>query len=447
MFSSLSFVVVVTRITQLTVRRKFLLQQGKRLCTKAETSTAHINSYSVGLPRAAYIHIPFCVRKCFYCDFAVIAGVPPIHNLYEQYVGMLIREINCTLSYLMQRYGKLPTLETLYFGGGTPSLLPPSLLKNILDTLYKYVPLSKNCEITMEMDPNTFTKTKAELFKSLGINRVSIGVQSFNDELLGICGRSHSSKDIYEAWNVLKQVGFSNVSLDLMSGLPQQNFARFQESIEKAILLNPSHISCYDLVLERKTPFGKKYSYGKAPLPSEDEAADMYAFASSRLREVGYEHYEISNYAKPGYDSQHNQCYWRNEAYYGFGLGATSYIEKKRVSRPPNLKHYINWVNDLERQKGEISQRIVTIEEQAVDTLMLGLRTRQGISLTEFEENFGEERTTQLVYAANRWMQSGYIFMSHKRDGKVEHLSLSDPDGFLLLNTILVALLEETFWK
>lgn len=220
-----------------------------------------------------------------------------------------------------------------------------------------------------------------------------------------------------------------------------------KDSIERAISLDPEHLSCYDLILEERTPFGKMYQSGISPLPSEDETADMYIFASNRLRERGYEHYEISNYGKPGYFSRHNQVYWKNQSYYGFGMSATSYTEMKRFSRPRKLIPYFEWIKQLEARNGELECPEESLQDQAVNALILGLRMKQGISIDEFEKLFGKQVTQQIVDAAQPWIISGHILGSYNFSGQLERLALQDPEGFLLQNTILISLLEKSLWN
>jgi len=397
------------------------------------------------LPKSAYIHIPFCVRKCLYCDFAVVAGTTNL-NLYDTYIEHLLKEIETTLSYFKRKYQKLPALETLYIGGGTPSVLSYIHLQRIVDKLQQYVDFAPTSEFTVEMDPATFDLSKARQFRNLGVNRVSIGVQSFDDNLLKLCGRSHNSKQAYMAWDILRTAGFTNLSLDLMSGLPYQSEEIFRDSIEKAISLDPEHLSCYDLIIEQSTPFGKKYQSGIFPLPSEDEAACMYILASSRLREQGYEHYEISNYGKPAYLSKHNQTYWKNQSYYGFGMSATSYTEMKRFTRPRKLVPYFEWVKQLEKRKGELECPQESLREQAVDTLILGLRMKQGISLNTFTKLYGQSISQLVIDASQPWITSGHMLEIYNCNGQLEGLALKDPEGFLLQNSILISLLEKSLW-
>ena len=312
-------------------------------------------------PRSAYLHIPFCRRRCYYCDFAVsivgdrppiarTAGLPeePVNGsnsgTIAHYVEILCQEIRLT-----QATGQ--PLETVFFGGGTPSLLSVEQLHRILHTLDQQFGIANGAEISMEIDPGTFDLPQLQGYRDAGVNRVSIGVQAFQPELLQACGRSHTVDDVYTAIELVHQAGFKNFSLDLISGLPHQTLTHWQESLEQAIALAPTHLSCYDLTIEPVTAFGRQYKPGMQPLPSDETTAEMYRMAQRLLTTAGYAHYEISNYAQPGYQCRHNRVYWENRSFFGFGMGATSYLEHDRFSRPRKTREYYEWV-EVERPKG-----------------------------------------------------------------------------------------------
>jgi putative oxygen-independent coproporphyrinogen III oxidase len=295
------------------------------------------------LPTAAYIHIPFCRRRCYYCDFPVFV-VGDRHTgassgNIQLYLDRLAVEIATQLNYRQP-------LTTIFFGGGTPSLLTVAQLGQILDSLAAKFGIANDAEISMEIDPGTFDLTQLQGYLQAGINRVSIGVQAFQDQLLHLCGRSHTVSDIYQTVELLHQGGISNWSLDLISGLPQQTIAQWVASLESAIALDPTHISCYDLIVEAQTPFAKQYQPGDKPLPSDETTAQMYRTAQQTLSSAGYEHYEISNYAKSGSQCRHNLTYWQNQSYYAFGMGAASNLEDYRFTRPRKTQEYYQWVAD-----------------------------------------------------------------------------------------------------
>ena len=262
-------------------------------------------------PQAAYIHIPFCRRRCYYCDFAITVtgdhALTKNSTMVVDYVNYLQQEIKLT---------SLPQtpLETIFFGGGTPSLLPIARLEEILTTVEQYLGIAKDAEISMEIDPGTFNKQQLQEYLRLGVNRFSLGVQTFDEKLLKVCGRSHNRQDIFTAINLLKEVNVDNWSLDLITGLPHQTLPQVERSLEIAIANEPKHLSCYDLVLEPVTAFGKQYHPGEQPLPTENDSAAMYKLTQQMLTNNGYQHYEISNYAQPGYQCRHNRVYWQNES-------------------------------------------------------------------------------------------------------------------------------------
>lgn len=383
---------------------------------------------------SVYIHIPFCRRRCFYCDFPITVLGNNAGEKYSpwqrEYVDFLCQEIENTMP-----QNKEP-LRTIFFGGGTPSLLALEGLEKILITLEKTFYFAKNIEISMEIDPATFNLEQLKSYQKLGVNRISLGVQSFDDFLLQECGRSHSKKDIYKSVEYINQVGIENWSLDLISGLPHQTINQWQDSLLRAIALQPKHISCYDLVLESSTVFGKKYQAGDKPLPEDETTAQMYRLASAILTQNGYNHYEISNYAQPGYECRHNLVYWHNQPYHGFGMGAASYIDKKRFSRPRTRKEYFEFVHQLIANEGKIDWEITNQTEELLDTLMLGFRLQKGINLLSIKKQFGQEIITQIINTLKPYIERKWVILSSDQT----ILRLSDPEGFLYSNSMLTSL-------
>ncbi len=368
-------------------------------------------------PQALYLHIPFCQTHCHYCDFAVTLGTP---ELIEKYVAYLLREITLT-----------PTagqkLSTVYFGGGTPSLLTPHQLERLMVALEQKFGLLTTAEITLEINPGTVTLDSLKAYRSLGINRLSLGAQAFQDHLLKLCGRSHDVAAIDQAVRDLDRAGFTNFSLDLMFGLPQQTLADWDYSLDCALRLAPQHISAYDLILEEQTPFGRKYQLGQTPLPSEDQGIAMYLTLIEHFTKAGYEHYEIASLAQPGYQSRHNRVYWQNQSYYGLGVGATGYVHQQRVTRPRRLVDYFDWV-----EQGIFSQeRMVTSAEELSETLMLGLRLVEGVRLAPLQDKFGTAPVAQILQALVKVREQGLI----QQEAGV--LKLVYPQGFLLSNEVL----------
>ncbi|OCQ93287.1 coproporphyrinogen III oxidase [Oscillatoriales cyanobacterium USR001] len=406
-------------------------------------------------PSAAYIHIPFCRRRCFYCDFPVSVvgdayGGPNARKnadnsgTIQEYVAALCEEISITRKFCQ-------SLQTVFFGGGTPSLLSVKQLSRILSSLDREMGIAKDAEISMEIDPGTFSLEQLQGYRAAGVNRVSLGVQAFQDELLKVCGRSHNVYDIYESVDLVQKAGIPNFSLDLISGLPHQTLAQWEFSLLAAVKITPTHLSCYDLVLEPVTAFGRYFAVGIEPLPGEEIAAQMYRLAQEILTNAGYEHYEISNYALPSYQCRHNRVYWENRSYYGFGMGAASYVEGVRFTRSRTRQEYYQWVKDLTSVNVENPMQLSDI---LLETLMLGLRLAEGLSLNAIAQKFGENILNRIWNCLQSYYQQGWIEITGD-DGlllvvengeslpQFGHLRLNDPEGFLFSNRILATLFSQ----
>ncbi|MGK7943871.1 MAG: radical SAM family heme chaperone HemW [Microcystaceae cyanobacterium] len=382
------------------------------------------------LPIAAYLHIPFCRRRCFYCDFpiAVLGNKTDINHsaMIDQYVQYLCQEIRL--------YGSSnSSLKTIFFGGGTPSLLPVKQLEKILKTVNDTFGIEQNAEISMEIDPATFSLEQLKGYDQLGVNRFSLGAQAFQDELLQVSGRWHQVKDILIAVDCLNQLNITNFSLDLISGLPHQTLQQWEHSLQQAIALYPVHLSCYDLVLEPVTAFGKQYQPGLSPLPDDDTTANFYRLASQFLEDAGYEHYEISNYSKPNYQCEHNRVYWQNKPFYGFGMGATSYLDNIRFKRPHTRASYAQWVQN----NSPIDLSPLTESDRLLETLMLGLRLKEGVKLEKIKDQFGENKVKQIIKTIKPYLKQGWVTIS-----PLKTIALTDPEGFLFSNVVLTALFE-----
>ena len=386
------------------------------------------------LPTAAYIHIPFCRRRCYYCDFPVfVVGdrkTGANSGNIQLYVEQLGREI------ATQVCDDRP-LETIFFGGGTPSLLTVEQLGQILDWLATKFGIANSAEISMEIDPGTFDLRQLQGYRQAGVNRVSIGIQSFQDDILQLCGRSHTVADIYRAVELIHQGGIDNWSLDLISGLPQQTLDNWENSLAAAIALAPAHISCYDLIVEAQTPFAKQYQPGDTPLPSDETTAQMYRTAQQRLTAAGYEHYEISNYARSNYQCRHNLTYWHNLPYYGFGMGAASYLDGHRFTRPRKTQEYYQWIAAGCDWHGEgLSE-----EDRFLETLMLGLRMACGVNLNSIEQEFGKDKLDRLLHCVERYRKQGWVEIITKNSERLplteRWLRLGDPEGLLFSNVVL----------
>lgn len=278
-----------------------------------------------------YIHIPFCERKCNYCDFTSLKGTD---SQIEKYVNYLLKEID----FYGMNYDLSKKQDTIYFGGGTPSLLSIENLKKILSKFF----YDNDTEITIEINPKTVDIYKLKEYKKLGINRLSIGVQTFNEDNLKVLGRIHNSEEAIEVYNLARESGFENISLDIMFSLPNQTFNMLENDLEKLVNLNPNHISIYSLIWEEGTKFYKDLKLGKLKETDNDLEANMYEYIIKFLKLKGYVHYEISNFSKKGFESRHNSIYWENKNYLGLGLSASGYLGDMRYKNFSNLKIYYN---------------------------------------------------------------------------------------------------------
>lgn len=328
-----------------------------------------------------YIHIPFCKQKCLYCDFPSYCGK---EDLMVRYVKAISKELE-RLQYTQ--------IKTIFIGGGTPTYLSLEALNVLSDSLSK-LNLSSDIEFTIEGNPGTFTKDKLIIFKRMGVNRLSIGLQAAQDSLLRKIGRIHSFQEFLDSFNLARNVGFNNINIDLMFGLPNQTLENWIETLEEVLKLNPEHISCYSLIVEEGTPFYGMYNDGKIELPNEDIERKMYYETLKILNERGYLQYEISNYSKIGKECKHNLVYWNLEEYIGVGSGAHSYIGGKRFSNPVIIEEYIESVENNKFTK--INAHKNSFEDEVEEFLFMGLRKIEGISLKKFEEKF--KKNIYLIY-------------------------------------------------
>ncbi|MBE9138289.1 coproporphyrinogen III oxidase [Nodosilinea sp. LEGE 07088] len=386
-------------------------------------------------PIAAYVHIPFCRRRCFYCDFPIsVLGNQrrgETSGTVESYVELICEEIAAT-PVLNDR-----PLQTVFFGGGTPSLLSVSQLETILDQLDQHFGIAPDAEISMEMDPGTFDLGHLKGYLAAGINRISLGVQALDDSTLESCGRYHRVADVYRSVDWLHQVAMPNWSLDLISGLPQQTLTDWETGLSKAVALQPHHLSIYDLTVEPQTVFAKRYQPGAAPLPTDEQTATMYRLAQACLTSHGYDHYEVSNYAQPGHQCQHNLTYWRNQPYYGFGLGATSYTQHQRVSRPRTLATYRQWVTAFLEAGGTYSEPATPPMEQLLDRLMVGLRLKEGLDGDDLRSHCPASLWPTLYQTLQPHVQNGLVVVDGETWATIRRLRLTDPDGFLFSNVVI----------
>ena len=332
-------------------------------------------------PTSAYVHIPFCTQICYYCDFSkVFIKNQPV----DSYLEHLLQEFH---SYDIQK------LRTLYIGGGTPTALSASQLEVLLDGLTKNLDLSMLEELTIEANPGDLDADKIAVLQNSAVNRVSLGVQTFDDKMLKKIGRSHTEKDIYENIDRLKLAGFDNISIDLIYALPGQTMDQVKDNVAKAIALDIPHMSLYSLILENHTVFMNRMRRGKLPLPKEELEAEMFEYIIAELERAGFEHYEISNFSKSGFESRHNLMYWDNAEYYGIGAGASGYVDGVRYKNHGPIRHYLKAV---EEGSARINEEHLSQREQMEEEMFLGLRKKSGVSMARFEEKF--ERSFQELY-------------------------------------------------
>ena len=324
-----------------------------------------------------YIHIPFCVRKCAYCDFR---SAPAGREVQAQYVDRLLEEIQKAAP-LAEDY----EVVSAFFGGGTPSILPEEEIGRVMDLLHRQFDWKADAEVTIEANPGTVDGRKLDAYRSFGINRISFGLQSADNEELQKLGRIHTWEQFLKSYEAARTAGFTNINVDLMSALPGQTRKSWQETLQKVLVLNPEHISAYSLIIEEGTPFYEDNKLEEL-LPSEEDEVLMYRMTEKILNEYGYDKYEISNYAKPGFESRHNLGYWSHIPYLGVGLNASSYLDEKRFENPSDMKDYLEIQSFGDAYEGA---RSLSVYEQMEEFMFLGLRKTKGISKKEFIERFG----------------------------------------------------------
>ena len=348
-----------------------------------------------------YIHIPFCKQKCLYCDFVSFANRESMQKEYAQAIKKEMEKWKNT--------NKDFKIKTIYIGSGTPSYIDSKYIVDILNAIRGKLKLCKienkkenddknqkenhaknNISVTIEINPGTITKQKFLDYKNAGVNRLSIGLQSTNDILLKQIGRIHNYNQFLDTYNLAREVGFNNINVDLMLGLPNQTIADLKESLEKICNLNPEHISVYSLIVEEGTPIKKLIDTGKLVLPDEETERQMYWYVKDFLELKGYKHYEISNFAKPGFESEHNVDCWNQKEYIGFGVAAYSYIDNKRFGNISNIEKYIKNCNNNEFEKNVILEEVQDKTKKMNEYMILGLRKIDGISIQEFERIFNE---------------------------------------------------------
>lgn len=323
--------------------------------------------------KGLYVHIPFCVQKCNYCDFVSFANT---RMQYESYIDILCKE--------MSKY-KGEEVDTIFIGGGTPTVLPPTLLEKLLFCIKKTFSVHKSCEFSIEANPKTLDLEKISIMKEFNVNRVSVGVQSFCDDQLLMLGRIHTAQDAYNTICDLKNAGFENINIDIMFSLPDQTKAIFESTLNRAISLQVPHISCYSLIVEPNTLFYTQHQQNQLNLPTDEEDRNFYEMAQDVFQRHGYGQYEISNFAKSGYECRHNIKYWRCEEYIGVGLNAHSYIGNERFSNTASLNEY------MKENFGTGECEVLFQKDKMFEFMIMGLRMTCGISILEFKKRFGKD--------------------------------------------------------
>ncbi len=371
------------------------------------------------MAKSLYIHLPFCQRKCDYCDFSSLANS---EHLIDNYLHALAVELK-----LLSSENKYESLSTVYIGGGTPTILSAEQLTLLFATISDNFSLDNELEYTIEANPGTLTNKKVAALKSAQINRVSLGAQAFQDELLSELGRIHNVSEIYQAVEQLRSAGIDNLSLDLMFGIPKQKMADLETSLEQVIELAVPHLSVYSLTVEEGTPFYKMQEAGELILPNESDELAMFQLTVAKLAEHGYDRYEISSYARPGFKSRHNQTYWLNQEYLAAGAGAHGYLNGIRYANQSNVAQYIA---DLSGSQLSVSNREIpsellqavqftrhtpSQEEQKEDTMILGLRMLEGVSLTDYRERYGSDLIQDHAEAIEKLLALGLIAINAER--------------------------------
>lgn len=331
---------------------------------------------------SAYVHIPFCEHICYYCDFnkVFLEGQP-----VDEYIEALLKEARLSLI-----KNPVKNMETLYVGGGTPTSLNASQLDRLLSGLREILPYNEG-EFTVEANPGDLSGEKLDVMKNYGVNRLSMGVQTFDDRLLKKIGRKHTAKDVYDTVRLLEEKDFSNVTIDLIYALPGQSLESFRDTVERALALDLTHYALYSLILENQTMFMNWVRRGKMQLPEQELEAQMYAETIEAMEKAGRMQYEISNFAKPGFESQHNLVYWNNQNYFGLGAGASGYLENRRYKNRGPIQHYMKALTD--NQLPILEEERLSQKEQIEEEMFLGLRKISGVDKTVFESRFDQKLT------------------------------------------------------
>lgn len=367
-------------------------------------------------PLGLYFHIPFCPYRCHYCDFLSFAK-------HEEEIPAYVKALVSDLKFFSESCRDYE-IRTIFLGGGTPSLLSAEQIEAILSAVQTFFHTSCALEITVESNPGTITFEKLSSYLSLGVNRLSFGVQALQNHHLKRMGRIHTAEEAEQGFNLARKAGFQNINTDLIFGLPNQTLEEWENTLGQVLQWAPEHISMYGLQIEEGTPFSTDHKQGILTLPGEEIEASMYEKGIEFLREQGYDQYEISNFAKPGFECRHNLIYWMNEEYLGIGLGAVSYLNKKRFWMTRNLLKY------LKGEERAIGEEVLPVEKEMGETMMLGLRLLQGVSNLSFFNRFGKKIQDVYKKQISKYSPSGLL------EWKNENLCLS-LSGMMIANEII----------
>lgn len=427
------------------------------MVTNLQTNNNFLEQENIPPGLSLYLHIPFCKTRCSYCDFNTYTN---LGHLYGRYANALSSEIERTLAAVAgHRYDPLAPLppvdppvsrrvpvSTVFLGGGTPSLLPPVLLEKVMKAIRSQGELTPGAEITAEANPGTLSLEKLRALRDMGVNRISFGVQTFDDALLRSLGRTHNGAGAVEAYEMARRAGFDNLNLDFIYGLPGQTLAAWRASLERAISLRPEHLSLYALTIEEKTPMGKALERGAINPLDDDLLADMYLLALELLEKSGYIQYEISNWALPGPEGKpkacrHNLVYWRNQPYIGFGPGAHSAFAGYRYAVLKDPQQYIRRLNQGESVIEVDEAEAITPELKLADTVILALRLNEGLELARIEREFGRPLTELFPGTVENFVRHGLLeeFQGEKGEARLR-LTVR---GRLLSNELFIRFLPD----
>ncbi|MGF7056367.1 radical SAM family heme chaperone HemW [Brassicibacter mesophilus] len=347
-----------------------------------------------------YVHIPFCKSKCLYCDFNSYTNK---QDLVEKYIYYLKKEIDLYTAELKEF-----NVKTIFIGGGTPSYVDGRYIYEIIEHMNKRLNMSKLAEFSIEVNPKTLDREKLNIYKQIGINRISMGVQSFNNDMLKRIGRIHSANDVIETYNMIRKHGFDNINFDIMFNLPEQSIDNVKDTLKKAIILSADHISYYSLKLEEGTPFYISHQKSELQLPDEDEEREMYHSGVELLKQNGYYHYEISNFAKKEYKCEHNLIYWNVEPYVGLGISAHSNINNKRYGNLYDFEDYFTKIDNKELPITEVE--VINREMEMAEYIILGLRLIQGINKSRFARRFSVDIGEKFGDIITKHVKQGLLY-------------------------------------